>query len=141
MPREGTGPDVNNVLLQVFDDGRLTVGKGCMVDFSNTIIIATSNLGAKLIMANLEHPEAECTREKALKDELMGVLKGHFRPEFLNRIDDSIVFHALSRDNIRTFVKIQLEQVVRTASAQDIHLSFWDRPENQVPLWFIGLKL
>ncbi len=120
---EKAHPDVNNVLLQVFDDGRLTDGKGRVVDFSNTIIIATSNLGAPLIMANLERPETERTDEKTLKDELMGVLKGHFRPEFLNRIDDIIVFHALSRDDIRAIVKIQLERVVRTASAQDIHLT------------------
>lgn len=123
---EKAHPDVNNVLLQVFDDGRLTDGKGRVVDFSNTIIIATSNLGAPLIMANLERPEAERTDEKALKDELMGVLKGHFRPEFLNRIDDIIVFLALSRDDIRAIVKIQLERVVRTASAQDIHLTVED---------------
>ncbi|WP_347815260.1 AAA family ATPase [Pseudomonas sp. GD04091] len=123
---EKAHPDVNNVLLQVFDDGRLTDGKGRVVDFSNTIIIATSNLGAPLIMANLERPEDERTDEKTLKDELMGVLKGHFRPEFLNRIDDIIVFHALSRDDIRAIVKIQLERVVRTASAQDIHLTVDD---------------
>ncbi|MNT22870.1 Chaperone protein ClpB [compost metagenome] len=123
---EKAHPDVNNVLLQVFDDGRLTDGKGRVVDFSNTIIIATSNLGAPLIMANLERPEGERTDEKTLKDELMVVLKGHFRPEFLNRIDDIIVFHALSRDDIRAIVKIQLERVVRTASAQDIHLTVED---------------
>ncbi len=123
---EKAHPDVNNVLLQVFDDGRLTDGKGRVVDFSNTIIIATSNLGAPLIMANLERSEDERTDEKTLKDELMGVLKGHFRPEFLNRIDDIIVFHALSRDDIRAIVKIQLERVVRTASAQDIHLAVED---------------
>jgi ATP-dependent Clp protease ATP-binding subunit ClpC len=123
---EKAHPDVNNVLLQVFDDGRLTDGKGRVVDFSNTIIIATSNLGAPLIMANLERPEDERTDEKTLKDELMSVLKGHFRPEFLNRIDDIIVFHALSRDDIQAIVKIQLERVVRTASAQDIHLTVDD---------------
>ncbi len=117
---EKAHPDVNNVLLQVFDDGRLTDGKGRVVDFSNTIIIATSNLGASIIMENLERPEASRRDEKALRDELMKVLKGHFRPEFLNRIDDIIVFHALSRDNIRSVVQIQLERVIRTAAAQDI---------------------
>jgi ATP-dependent Clp protease ATP-binding subunit ClpC len=115
-------PDVNNVLLQVFDDGRLTDGKGRVVDFSNTIIIATSNLGASIIMDNLEKPEADRLAEKAIREELMGVLKGHFRPEFLNRIDEIIVFHGLSRDNIRSIVQIQLERVVRTAAAQDITL-------------------
>ncbi|WP_411353689.1 ATP-dependent Clp protease ATP-binding subunit [Pseudomonas citronellolis] len=120
---EKAHPDVNNVLLQVFDDGRLTDGKGRVVDFSNTIIIATSNLGASIIMDNLERPEAERMDDKALRDELMGVLKGHFRPEFLNRVDDIIVFHALSRDDIRAIVRIQLQRVVRTAAAQDITLT------------------
>jgi ATP-dependent Clp protease ATP-binding subunit ClpC len=114
--------DVSNVLLQVFDDGRLTDGKGRVVDFSNTIIIATSNLGAHIIMGNLEKPEGERLPEKKLREELMGVLKGHFRPEFLNRIDEVIVFHGLSRDNIRSIVQIQLERVMRTAAAQDISL-------------------
>jgi ATP-dependent Clp protease ATP-binding subunit ClpC len=123
---EKAHPDVNNVLLQVFDDGRLTDGKGRVVDFSNTIIIATSNLGASIIMDNLEKPEAKRQSEKAIRDELMGVLKGHFRPEFLNRIDEIIVFHALSRDNIRAIVNIQLERVLRTAAAQDITLKLDD---------------
>nr|WP_077045088.1 AAA family ATPase [Pseudomonas sp. KK4] len=117
---EKAHPDVNNVLLQVFDDGRLTDGKGRVVDFSNTIIIATSNLGSPVIMENLERPEDERLTDKALRDELMGVLKGHFRPEFLNRIDDIIVFHALTRDNIRSIVSIQLDRVIRTAAAQNI---------------------
>ena len=119
---EKAHPDVYNVLLQVFDDGRLTDGKGRVVDFSNTIIIATSNLGASIIMDNLEKPEADRQGEKAVREELMGVLKGHFRPEFLNRIDEIIVFHGLSRDNIRSIVQIQLERVVRTAAAQGITL-------------------
>lgn len=117
---EKAHPDVSNVLLQVFDDGRLTDGKGRVVDFSNTIIIATSNLGSPIIMENLERPEDERLTDKALRDELMGVLKGHFRPEFLNRIDDIIVFHALTRDNIRSIVSIQLDRVIRTAAAQNI---------------------
>ncbi len=117
---EKAHPDVSNVLLQVFDDGRLTDGKGRVVDFSNTIIIATSNLGSPIIMENLERPEDERLTDKALRNELMGVLKGHFRPEFLNRIDDIIVFHALTRDNIRAIVSIQLDRVIRTAAAQNI---------------------
>ncbi len=123
---EKAHPDVSNVLLQVFDDGRLTDGKGRVVDFSNTIIIATSNLGASIIMDNLERLEKERLAEKAIRAELMGVLKGHFRPEFLNRIDEIIVFHGLSRDNIRAIVRIQLERVTRTAAAQDITLKIDD---------------
>lgn len=118
--------DVSNVLLQVFDDGRLTDGKGRGVDFSNTIIIATSNLGSAVIMQNLGRPENERLTDKALRDELMGVLKGHFRPEFLNRIDDIIVFHALTRDNIRSIVGIQLDRVIRTAAAQNITVKVAD---------------
>ncbi len=123
---EKAHPDVNNVLLQVFDDGRLTDGKGRVVDFSNTVIIATSNLGAPVIMDNLEQPEDKRMSEKDLREALMKVLKGHFRPEFLNRIDDIIVFHALSRENIRAIVQIQLERVVRTAAAQDITVKLDD---------------
>jgi len=119
---EKAHPDVNNVLLQVFDDGRLTDGKGRVVDFSNTIIISTSNLGASIIMDNLEKDEKDRDSEKDMREKLMDVLKGHFRPEFLNRIDEIIVFHGLSRENIRSIVQIQIERVTRTAAAQDITL-------------------
>ncbi|SMG49738.1 ATP-dependent Clp protease ATP-binding subunit [Paraburkholderia susongensis] len=123
---EKAHPDVYNVLLQVFDDGRLTDGKGRVVDFSNTVIIATSNLGASIIMENLAQPEAKRRSEKDVREELMKVLKSHFRPEFLNRIDEVIVFHALSKDNIRSIVQIQLDRLVRTAAAQDITLKISD---------------
>ncbi|MBS6360324.1 AAA family ATPase, partial [Burkholderia sp.] len=118
--------DVYNVLLQVFDDGRLTDGKGRVVDFSNTILIATSNLGAAIIMDNVTQPEAARKTDKAIKEELMQVLKGHFRPEFLNRIDEIVVFNSLSQENIRSIVQIQLERVIRTAAAQDITLKIGD---------------
>ncbi|MGO4331841.1 AAA family ATPase [Cupriavidus sp. 2TAF22] len=123
---EKAHPDVYNVLLQVFDDGRLTDGKGRVVDFSNTILIATSNLGSAIIMDNLAQPEAKRKSDKEVRAALMGVLKGHFRPEFLNRIDEIIVFHALGKENIRAIVQIQLDRIVRTAAAQDITLSFGD---------------
>jgi ATP-dependent Clp protease ATP-binding subunit ClpC len=123
---EKAHPDVYNVLLQVFDDGRLTDGKGRVVDFSNTILIATSNLGAAIIMDNLTQPEAERKSDKAIREELMQVLKGHFRPEFLNRIDEVIVFSALSKENIHSIVQIQLDRVIHTAAAQDITLKIGD---------------
>ncbi|MBC8742825.1 ATP-dependent Clp protease ATP-binding subunit ClpC [Paraburkholderia sp. Clong3] len=123
---EKAHPDVNNVLLQVFDDGRLTDGKGRVVDFSNTIIISTSNLGSSIIMDNLEKSDKDRDSEKEIREKLMDVLKGHFRPEFLNRIDEIIVFHGLSRGNIRAIVQIQIDRVVRTAAAQGITLRVQD---------------
>jgi ATP-dependent Clp protease ATP-binding subunit ClpC len=116
--------DVHNILLQVFDAGRLTDGKGRVVDFTNTILIATSNIGSDLIQRNLHVPEANRQSYDQLKGELMEVLRRHFRPEFLNRIDEIIVFHALSREHIRSIVQLQLERVKRTAHGQGVTLAF-----------------
>lgn len=120
---EKAHPDVYNVLLQVFDDGRLTDGKGRVVDFTNTLIIATSNLGAKIIQEKVADGATDEEYEAA-KAELMAVLRQHFRPEFLNRIDDVIVFHPLTKVQLEAIVKLQLERVKRTARAQGIELSF-----------------
>src|SRR5688572_19051010 len=114
--------DVYNVLLQVFDDGRLTDGKGRVVDFTNTILIATSNLGSDIIQRNLRARGTAEDDQGKLKRELMDVLRGHFRPEFLNRIDEIIVFHALGRGEIRDIVNLQLERVKRTAHGQGVEL-------------------
>ena len=116
--------DVYNVLLQVFDDGRLTDGKGRVVDFTNTIIIATSNLGADIIQRHLRVQGAASDEKDKLRRELMDVLRMHFRPEFLNRIDEIIVFHALDRKQIRNIVDLQLERVKRTAHGQGVELEF-----------------
>ena len=116
--------DVYNVLLQVFDDGRLTDGKGRVVDFTNTIIIATSNLGADIIQRHLRVQGAASDEKDKLRRELMDVLRMHFRPEFLNRIDEIIVFHALDRKQIRDIVDLQLERVKRTAHGQGVDLEF-----------------
>jgi ATP-dependent Clp protease ATP-binding subunit ClpC len=121
---EKAHPDVHNILLQVFDDGRLTDGKGRVVDFTNTIIIATSNLGSDLIQRNLKRGDK--LNYEQLKDKLMDVLREHFRPEFLNRIDDIIVFHSLSQEQIKDIVGLQLERVKRMARAQDVYLEFDD---------------
>ncbi len=123
---EKAHPDVHNILLQVFDDGRLTDGKGRVVDFTNTIIIATSNLGSDIIQQNLHAPEHLKLSYEELKQRLMDVLRDHFRPEFLNRIDEIIVFHALTPEQIREIVKLQLERVRRTARGQGIELEFDD---------------
>ena len=121
---EKAHPDVYNILLQVFDDGRLTDGKGRVVDFTNTIIIATSNLGSDIIQANLKKRGTKELDEAKQKADLMEVLRHHFRPEFINRIDEIIVFHSLNRDEIRQIVELQLKRVKRTAFTQGVELEF-----------------
>lgn len=123
---EKAHPDVHNILLQVFDAGRLTDGKGRVVDFTNTIIIMTSNIGSDIIQANLSAIGKDKLTYEQLKDRLMDILKRYFRPEFLNRIDEIIVFHALTKEQVRDIVKLQLERVKRTAKAQNIDLVFDD---------------
>lgn len=123
--------DVHNILLQVFDDGRLTDGKGRVVDFTNTIIIATSNIGSDIIQDNLAAAKAK-TYDK-LKEELMGVLHQQFKPEFLNRIDEIILFHALTKEQIKLIIQqLQLERVKRTARGQGIDLQFTDAVLNRL---------
>ena len=100
---EKAHPDVFNVLLQVLDDGRLTDGQGRTVDFKNTIIVMTSNLGSHMIM-QMAGQDSELIREAVMTE-----VKQHFRPEFLNRIDETVVFHALDRANIAAIAKIQLK--------------------------------
>jgi ATP-dependent Clp protease ATP-binding subunit ClpC len=119
---EKAHPDVYNVLLQVFDDGRLTDGKGRVVDFTNTILIATSNLGSDIIQRQLRLRGTAEENQADLKNRLMDVLRVHFRPEFINRIDEIIVFHALGRGEIRSIVELQLERVKRTAHGQGVEL-------------------
>lgn len=103
---EKAHPDVFNVLLQVLDDGRLTDGQGRTVDFRNTLIIMTSNLGAEYLVNQPEGQDSE-----AVRDEVMGVVRSHFRPEFLNRVDDIILFHRLRRDQMAAIVDIQLTRL------------------------------
>ena len=119
---EKAHPDAANTLLQVFDDGRLTDGKGRVVDFTNTVLIATSNLGADIIQRNLRLRGTEADDPARLKRALMDVLRGHFRTEFINRIDEIIVFHALGQGEIRSIVELQLERVRRTAQGQGVDL-------------------
>ena len=100
---EKAHPDVFNVLLQVLDDGRLTDGQGRTVDFKNTVIVMTSNLGSQMIMQMVGQPSDD------IREAVWGEVKAHFRPEFLNRIDETVVFHALDRANIEAIAKIQLK--------------------------------
>ncbi len=123
---EKAHPDVYNIMLQIFDDGRLTDGKGRVIDFTNTIIIATSNIGASIIQENLSNKKSARKSYGDLKKELMDVLRQHFRPEFLNRIDEVIVFDALDKVQIEQIVTLQLERVKRLARGQGIELTFDD---------------
>ncbi len=100
---EKAHPDVFNILLQVLDDGRLTDSQGRTVDFKNTVIIMTSNLGSQMIQE-----ETGKSSYDEIKDKLLNILEQHFRPEFLNRVDESVVFHPLTKENIRSIAEIQL---------------------------------
>lgn len=123
---EKAHPDVFNVLLQVLDDGRLTDGQGRVVDFKNTIIIMTSNLGSDLILdaANESDSEKSAAVPKEVRDKIDVLLKQHFRPEFLNRIDEIVMFQKLGKDCISGIVKIQLERVAKRLEDRRITLDF-----------------
>lgn len=121
---EKAHPDVFNVLLQVLDDGRITDGQGRTVDFRNTVIIMTSNIGSEYIMSE-ENPE----QREALVTE---ALRGHFRPEFLNRIDETIIFDRLSEEDIKAIVTIQLNRVLKRLEAQGLSLTLSDSAMDQL---------
>ena len=105
---EKAHPDVFNVLLQVLDDGRLTDGQGRTVDFRNVLIIMTSNLGAEYLVNQGEGEDST-----AVQDEVMSVVRGHFRPEFLNRVDEIVLFHRLQREDMGAIVDIQMARLAR----------------------------
>ena len=126
---EKAHPDVFNVLLQVLDDGRLTDGQGRVVDFKNTIIIMTSNLGSDLILDSANNPELQAK----LKDQLHDLLHRTFRPEFLNRIDETVMFQQLDKSCIESIIKLQLERVQKRLEDRKISLEF-----DQSALDFLG---
>lgn len=111
---EKAHPEVFNILLQLLDDGRLTDGHGRTVDFRNTVVIMTSNLASEMWVGSRTFS----------REEINAILRNHFRPEFLNRIDEIIVFHSLSKEHIREIVVKQLENVIHLLENRDIHLSF-----------------
>jgi ATP-dependent Clp protease ATP-binding subunit ClpB len=120
---EKAHPDVFNILLQIMDDGRLTDGKGRVVDFKNTILIMTSNLGSSYLQAeNLRTPE---DFEKA-NEQVMSALHGHFRPEFLNRVDDIIVFGPLGKEQLVRIIELRLEDVRRLLADRKISIELTD---------------
>ncbi len=122
---EKAHPDVYNVLLQVLDDGRLTDNKGRTVNFKNTIIIMTSNLGSHIIQENYEKTssESEMVVLEKTQNQLLELLRKTIRPEFLNRIDETIVFTPLSQKDIKEIVKLQFNQVVKRMSGNDVKIS------------------
>ncbi len=126
---EKAHPDVFNVLLQVLDDGRLTDNKGRTVNFKNTIIIMTSNLGSHLISESYEFLESGNMEEvmSRTRENLLELLRKTIRPEFLNRIDEIIVFTPLSKENITQIVKLQFDQVVRRLSGTDVKINLTDK--------------
>jgi ATP-dependent Clp protease ATP-binding subunit ClpB len=124
---EKAHPDVFNVLLQVLDDGRLTDGQGRTVDFRNTVIIMTSNLGSQVI----QELGGEANYA-AMKGAVMQVLSEHFRPEFINRVDEIVVFHSLGREQIRSIVDIQLGRLRQRLAERDIQLRLDDAARDRI---------
>lgn len=124
---EKAHPDVFNIMLQVLDDGRLTDNKGRVVNFKNTIIIMTSNLGSHLIQENFDDIKEDDDIEEIVdstKNAVMGLLRQTLRPEFLNRVDEIIMFHPLMRKEIKGIIKIQLDELKKRLSQQGIQLEF-----------------
>ena len=117
---EKAHPDVFNILLQVLDDGRLTDGQGRTVDFKNTVIVMTSNIGSHLIQSMVGQPYED------IKDAVWDELKSHFRPEFLNRIDETVVFHGLDAQHIASIAKIQLQALRERLARMDLELAVSD---------------
>jgi ATP-dependent Clp protease ATP-binding subunit ClpB len=123
---EKAHPDVFNILLQVLDDGRLTDGQGRTVDFRNTVIVMTSNLGSQMIQDAAEHggdPEEQYTQMKA---SVMGVVQAHFRPEFINRLDEIVVFRPLDKTQIRAIARIQLAYLEKRLAERQLKLAVSD---------------
>jgi len=132
---EKAHPDVFNILLQVLEDGRLTDSKGRTVDFRNTVLIMTSNVGAsalkrnKYVGFNIQDGEADY---KDMKGKVMEELKRAFRPEFLNRIDEIIVFHSLEKKHLKEIVTLMADQLVKRLAEQDIHLTITDAAKEKI---------
>ena len=123
---EKAHPDVFNVLLQVLDDGRLTDGQGRTVDFKNTVIVMTSNLGSQHIMA------LSGESDEVIREAVWGEVKSHFRPEFLNRIDETVIFHALGAAHIKSIAKIQLRQLEARLEKLEMKLDVSDAALDQL---------
>ena len=124
---EKAHPDVFNILLQVLDDGRLTDGQGRTVDFKNTVIIMTSNLGSQVIQAMAVDDNYE-----EMKNAVMDIVGQHFRPEFINRVDDTVVFHPLDKAQIRAIASLQITLLQQRLQEQGMSLSVTDNALDKV---------
>jgi ATP-dependent Clp protease ATP-binding subunit ClpC len=125
---EKAHPDVFNILLQILDDGRLTDSQGRTVDFKNAVIIMTSNMGAERIQAHARKKESF----EELKEDMVQIVRHHLRPEFVNRIDEIIVFRALTKEQIADIARLLLERTRRRLRAQDVELEFTQEAVNLV---------
>ncbi len=123
---EKAHPDVFNILLQALDDGRMTDGQGRTVDFKNTVIVMTSNLGSQEIMNRQGEDPVE------IKEAVMEQVKKHFRPEFINRIDEIVVFNALDEKAIREIARIQIRKLAKRMEAQNIGLEVSDAALDEI---------
>jgi ATP-dependent Clp protease ATP-binding subunit ClpB len=129
---EKAHPDVFNVLLQILDDGRLTHGHGRTVDFKNTVVIMTSNVGSQLILAYRGGDDVESYEH--MKKEVLEALRQQFRPEFLNRVDEIVVFHSLAREHLKQIVEIQLEHLRDRLAERHITLELTERAREHIAL-------
>ncbi|MBA3640631.1 MAG: ATP-dependent chaperone ClpB [Acidobacteriota bacterium] len=127
---EKAHPEVLNVMLQLLDDGRLTDGKGRTVDFKNTVVIMTSNVGSHYIAEQVA--AGTTTVDGNVKRQVMEALREHFRPEFINRLDEIIIFHALSRAEMRTIIDIQLQGLAKRLEGRKIHIELTDRAKDRL---------
>ena len=123
---EKAHPDVFNILLQVLDDGRLTDGHGRTVDFRNTVVVMTSNLGSDRIQEMMSADTAYDASYASVKNAVMEVVSKHFRPEFLNRIDETVVFHPLAAEQVRGIAEIQIQLLQKRLDDNDLHLHLGD---------------
>ena len=126
---EKAAPDVFNVLLQVLDDGRITDSHGKTVDFKNTIIIMTSNIGARYLLEGIDD---EGNIESGAEDMVMEELRGHFRPEFLNRLDEIIMFKPLTKDNLSGIIRLLVKDIDNRLADRDINLELTDNAMQQI---------
>ena len=133
---EKAHPDVFNILLQILEDGRLTDGKGKVVNFKNTIIIMTSNVGAHNIKKQKSvgfFTEDNWNKEyDVMKESILEELRATFRPEFLNRIDDTIVFHKLRKEDMLNITNIMLKEVKRRLDENEIYIEFTDESKDYI---------